>query len=83
MRPELAITNHKGDIKPNLQYYTWKNPRRCDESGQIIYDYTYFHYHKPSLGNGKTPAVDYYCSLESFERLAPIDGFKYPMNKII
>ena len=27
--------------------------------------------------------MKYYCCHECFDRLAPVDGFKHPMNKII
>ena len=66
---------------PNLQYYTWKNPQRCDECGEVIHTHTYFHYEKIAANQKKM--VSYYCCLDCFNRLAPTEGFKYPMNKII
>lgn len=83
LRPELVLSHHHGDILPSLQYFTWKNPQRCDECGEIIYTHTYFYYEKPAVGNNRNPALKYYCCHECFDRLAPLDGFKHPMNKII
>ena len=83
MRPELVVNHHTGDILPSLQYFTWKQPTRCNECGETIFTHTYFFYEKPAIGNKKSPAHQYYCCHECFERLAPTDSFKYPMNKII
>ena len=68
---------------PNLQYYTWKNPVRCDECGEIIFTHTYFYYQKTGVGANQKALLKYYCCHDCFNRLAPTEGFKYPMNKII
>ena len=49
LRPELVLNHHRGDLMPNLQYYTWKNPVRCDECGEIIFTHTYFYYSRTGV----------------------------------
>ena len=83
LRPELIVNYHTGDIRPTLQYFTWKTPTKCDECGDIIFTHTYFYYEKPAIGANKVSPLKYYCCHECFERLAPVDGFKHPMHKII
>jgi len=75
--------HHRGEPAPNLQYFTWKNPERCHECSEVIHTHTFFYYEKFSVGSNKTPILKYYCCLDCFGRLAPTEGFKYPMNKII
>ena len=83
LRPEIAIDYNRGDLLPHLEYYTWKNPQRCQECGDIIHTHQYFYYEKPRVQAKDKPFVEYYCCLSCFDRLAPSDAFKYPMSKII
>lgn len=49
----------------------------------MIQTYTYYFYEKKSVAEKKSSIVKYYCCLDCFDRLAPKEAFKYPMNKII
>ena len=63
-------------------YYTWQNPKTCNEGGEIIQEYVYYYYKKDSPMNPGVPLQEYYCCITHYEKLAPTEGLKYPVNKI-
>lgn len=83
LRPELTIWHNRQEPQPNLSYFTWKTPQRCHECHEVIQTYTYYYYEKKSVATKQPTIVRYYCCLDCFDRLAPKEAFKYPMNKIL
>jgi hypothetical protein len=49
LRPELVVTNNRGEPAPGFMYFTWASPQKCDECGDYISDYEYYYFEKRSV----------------------------------
>lgn len=83
LRPELVISNNRGEAASDYDYFTWKTPIKCDECTSYLMDYHYYYFEKRSVDKQQRLLVQYYCCLKCYNELLPTEKFKYPVNKIV
>jgi hypothetical protein len=83
LRAELCLANNKGEPDPDCEYFTWKQPTRCDECGQWIHDYEYYFYEKKSIEKSQRHLIRYFCCISCYMEKLPTESFLHPANKIV
>lgn len=83
LRPELVVSNNKGEPDPECMYFTWRKPTKCDECGEWIHDHEYYYFEKRSVDKSQKILVQYYCCVNCFMERLPTENFKHPVNKIV
>lgn len=49
LRPELVVSNNKNEPAGEFDYFTWRQPTKCDECQAVIMDFAYYYFEKRSV----------------------------------
>lgn len=82
-RPELIQNYSDGDMDNEYTLLTWKNPAPCSECNKFINDYEYYYFEKRSLDKKQTLLRQYWCCMNCYSFLAPLERLKIPANKAV